>query len=143
MNYHPIFTFIQTNPNYYTKKKWSSFIKNCVKKCNQIGIPIDECYIQSILQQHIYTTYLLPTQIFYSFDYSIECIPIYDISFWKVCKFIFADNTFYYHKKTNALFQINTEIEWKGIFDFSANRIILPNECPEYVQRWFLHTLSI
>lgn len=133
------FTFVPSKQNYYITKKWSTFIKKCTEKCNQIGIPIDECYLQSIVHQHIYTTYLLKQQetIFHSFDYATVPICISDISFWKVCKLTWNNHTYYYHKRTNAVFQIDKELVWKGIFDFTENKIIYPHDCPNYVVKWF------
>ena len=133
-----MFTFIQTKSNTQLTKKWESFIRKCTQKFNDAGIDIDSCYLQSILIQHIYTTYLIHVNtIYYGFDYSKNPIQVSDIIFWKVCSMKWGDQSYLFHKHTQAVFQIQQELVWKGIFDFPKSTLLTPEECPSFVKEWF------
>lgn len=133
-----MFTFIQTKSNAQLTKKWESFIRKCTQKFNDAGIQVDSCYLQSILIQHIYTTYLIHINtIYYGFDYSKTPIPISDITFWKVCNMKWEDQSYLFHKQTHSIFQIQHELVWKGIFDFTNNMLVPSEDCPSFVKDWF------
>lgn len=133
-----MFTFIQTKQNAHITKKWERFIQSCTEKYNAAGIPIDSCYLQSIIIQKLYTTYLIQVNtLFYGFDYSKPCIEISDISFWKVCKMKWNNGDYLFHKCTHAVFQVQNELIWVGIFDFNANKLVCKEECPIFVRKWY------
>lgn len=133
-----MFTFVQTKQNAHIQKKWERFLIKCTKRYNAAGIEIDSCLLQSILIQSIYSTYLIQTnKLYYGFDYASRPIQLSDISFWKVCKMEWNNQSYLFHKTTQTVFQSHRELMWKGVFDFTTNTLLSPEECPIFVRKWF------